>query len=804
MLFNYFKIALRNLHKQRFFSSLNILGLALGMSACLTLILIIRDQLGYDKFHPDAERVYRINCQEEEGTRLACAPYPLGATLAKEYGAVETSTRLIRGIYGLDATTADNRTFQVGGYFAEPSFFEVFGFQLEVGNAATALSEPNGLVLSKKAAARLFPNQNPIGASLVLKDKGTYKVTGVVAEPPGKSHIMFECLLAAASMPAIEAALPTEMAGEKVLENWENHYMSHVYVRLRPGKTSTDLQNDLDLVAEARAKVGMGDKGVTFFAQHLNNITPQPERLANDTTNGAPIFFFWGMLFFLVLLTVFPCLNYANLAISAALARTREMGVRKAIGASQLELRKLFLAESVLTAFLALALAWLLHLPINRFVGIYFPPEADLQTLSAKPTDWAIFVLFAAVVGLLAGWIPARRMSKMQALSALRSNAQGTATTGKRMGWRTAMIVGQFAFSLILMVIVATLWGQMRYMAMSNYGFQKENLLTVELQGNSADIVGREMLQSPTVVGVAPASVPLAGNSLQRTGIKRKPGSDYEDLHSVYVNGGYMRVMGIQLLAGKDFPEGKPVEGHEELLILNEKAVQHFGLGTPNEAVDQTIWLGDSLPARVCGVVRDFHYRTFEAHIEPFGLVYGAPDKHLLQVRIAPGDPARTMAALTGIWKKLDSVHEFKAKFTDDALDGSAGGVRLVSGLVGFFAVLSLALACMALLGMVTYSVGTKVKEIGVRKVLGASVASVAVQLSKRFVLALAVAVCIALPLGYLVSNLFLGLFAYHISVGASILGGSAVVLLALGLFTVGVQAWKAALANPTDSLRSE
>jgi len=545
------------------------------------------------------------------------------------------------------------------------------------------------------------------------------------------------------------------------------------------------------------------DKDLRYSVQNINEITPKAGRLANDLGGGAPWFFIWGMMAFVLILTIFPCLNYASMAISQGLTRTREVGIRKAIGARTADVKKLILAEALVTSFLALLLAWMLHLPLNRFVGNFFPAAAKLSKLQAGISDWLVFISFAIAVGLLAGWIPARRLSKMDPSLALRGN-NGEKYRKSRFSWRTGMLVGQFVFSLIFMILVATLWSQMRYMTLADYGLHKENLLTIEMQGNKPAIVAAEMKQAPFVVGACMTTVILATNNLQSMSLYLEPGGDELGLHCALVDHNYIPVMGLHLIAGENFPENK-MSTQEELLILNEKALEKYQLGSPAEAVGKTLWFNDSTPARVQGVMRDFHYRIFEHRIEPFALSYSPPENgHLMHVRIAPGDPGVALAALGSIWKKIDPIHPFKATFMEESIEKAYGHVKFVGGLTGFFALLSLTLACMGLLGAVTYSVSTKVKEIGIRKVLGATMAQVTFQLSRRFLILLGIAVLLAVPAGYFLSNLFLNLFVYRIPVGGLILGGSTALLLLLGLLTIGVQSGKAALTNPAHSLKSD
>lgn len=813
MIQNDIKIALRNLRAHKFFTLLNVTGLALGMSACLTVILIIRDQLSFDHFHPNPERTYRILSQAytaDEGGRgkAATTPCPLGETLANDFSVVEKDVRLMRGLFGNDATTASNLTLPVSGYFTEPSFFEVFGFSLETGNVATALAEPNTIVLAKKTAERFFGQQDPMGQTLAIKGWGTFRVTGVAMPAPGKTHLGFEVLASLSSLAAVEQGYKPEDAENKVLNNWQNRWMTYNYVVLRPGKTKAELENALEVVSENRVKAGdLGEK-VQYFAQNIEKVTPAAEILVNEAGFGLPWFFIWGLTAFVILLIVFPCLNYANLAVARALARAKEVGIRKVVGARNSDVKRLFLVEAVITALFALCFAWVLHLGLNNFIETKILADikgSEAMNFRADATTWCIFILFGIAVGLFAGWLPARRLAKMRPATALRGEMSGQNGQKLRFGWRTAMTVGQFAVSLIFMIVVATLWSQLRFMTLADYGFQKENLLTFDLNGNNAQTLAAEIQQDHRVTGVTAASILIAGNSLQGGDIQRERGGEKSGFNYVFTDEKYVPVMGLKLVAGENFPQNpNPDQEREQFILLNEKAVAHFELGTPAEAVGKTLWLNDSTPVTVRGVLHDFNFRPLKTAVEPFALRYVPKSLGVLHVRLAPGDPGTAIAAIGSIWKKIDAVHPFDATFMEEKMRNSYRDIELLGGLIGFFALLGLSLACLGLLGMVTYTVGTKVKEIGVRKVVGASVAQVVLLLSRKFLILLGIAVLIALPAGYFLSNMILGNFAYRISAGFLIFGGCAGLLLVFGLLAVGVQTIRAALANPVKSLRSE
>jgi putative ABC transport system permease protein len=803
MLNNYIKIAWRNLMSHKFYTLLNVVGLSLGLTTSLSVILIIRDSYSYDNFHENIDHIYRINSTNHEGIKIACAPYQLSEQLVSAYSVADAQTRLVRTFYGVDATSETNLTLQMDGYFAEPSFFDMFSFVLESGNPATALAEPNTLVLSKKMAEKFFGNSNPIGQALTLKNRGgAYRVTGVVAKPQGKSHIEFDCLASAKSLETIETALAPD-AEERVMDDWSDIYSTHAYVRLAPDKTQTDLQNALAAIAESRNKTATPEQQVQFSAQNLGDISPQPERISNDPSRAAPWFFMWGMGAFMVLLLVFPSLNYANMAFARAMTRAREIGVRKAIGAGRTDLHALFLTEAVLTSGLALVVSALLHFPLNHAVGKYFPAFTNLKDLEAKPFDWLIFIGLTLAVGLFAGWIPARRLSKLDPSFALRGNLSAFKPSSRRLNLRAAMLVGQFAASLVFMILVATIWSQIRYMTLADYGFNKENLLNIELQGNKADILAAELQSNQHVISTTPASVLLASNNLQGMSLRRERTSEDLGAHCVSTGHNYLNIMGLQLLAGENFPANASPD-RLQYLILNEKAVEKFQLGSPAQAIGQTLWVSDTASVTVVGVVKDFHYRTMSDGIEPFALRFAPNEQRLLHVKLAAGNPETALASLESTWKSVDPVHPFKAEFMEESVVESYKGFEFVGGLISFFSFIALSLALLGLLASVTHSMGTRVKEIGVRKVLGASVSQVALFLSRRFLVILCIAIILALPAGYALSNLFLSLFAYRISVGGLILGGCAGALVLLGLVTVGIQAVKAALANPVKSLRSE
>jgi putative ABC transport system permease protein len=447
-----------------------------------------------------------------------------------------------------------------------------------------------------------------------------------------------------------------------------------------------------------------------------------------------------------------------------------------------------------------------MHLAINHFIETRILSEFKMRgsqpiSLRADAVSWAAFVGFGLLVGLFSGWLPAQRLAKMRPATAIRGQVVGGAVA--RFGWRKVMTVGQFAVSLIFMIVVAALWGQLRYLSVVDYGFQKENLLTFEAKGNDPELLAAEIARDHRVKGVTRSTIVIAANSLQVGDIQRERGGERTAIHQLGADANFVPVMGLQLAAGENFPPDLRPEPEQQILV-NEKAVDFFQLGTPAEAIGQTLWFNDSTPVTVRGVLRDFNYRPLKEAIKPFVLRLAPQHSYQLNVRLQPGDPKPALAAMEAIWRKIDPSHPFEAEFMETRMQKAYRDIEIMNSVLGFFALLGLSLACLGLLGMVTYTTSTKVKEIGVRKVLGASVWQVALFVSRHFLWLLGIAVVIALPVGYFLASQLLNLFASRIALSGLMLGICVLGLLALGLLSIGVQTLRAALADPVKSLRSE
>jgi len=803
------KIAWRNLAKYKFFSAINVVGLALSMSAALLIITVIRNQFGYDEFHPAPERTYRILTEairKEGGSeKYASTPFPMGTSLRDDYAVTEAVTRLCFGPSG-DAKAGDN-TLVMNGLYADPAFFKVFGFELEAGDEASALNEPFSMILTQEAAVKFFGSTDQaMNKILDVNGYGKFTITGVLKKIDQKTHLRFEGLASAVTMFSLEKELTPEQAEYVVTTNWQNYYNTYTYALLRPGKTAKDLSVVLNELATTRYRglvLESRDAGYRFQPQNLAAITPPSENLSQTMESTMPMFVIWGLMGFVFLLMLFPCLNYANLTIARSLVRAKEVGIRKVMGAKRHELVRQFLTEAVLIASVATVLAWFLRLPLILLMeGLVSNSNSDLYDPFLE--DWKTYLLFGGftlLVGVASGWLPATYLARFRPDAALR-DLSGIRLFS-RVNLRKAMIVMQFSLSLIFLIVVAAMWKQLNFVTKANYGFDKENILNIRLRAVDHQALADEFGRDSRVVRISASSHTLGTWEDFSVDIQKKRDSDPVPMRCFYVDQNYVPNHGLTLLAGENIPANANPE-RQQYALLNEKALGFFGLGTPQEALGETLWLNDSTEIAIKGVVKDYHFRPLTNVIDPLVLLYSPEYFSQLDVRLVPGDPSGAIASMEGIWKKFDSSHPMLYSFVDQKLSDCYTAMRQTTGLLLFFAIISISVACLGLLGIVTFTVETRSKEISVRKVIGASPADLTLLLSRNFFILLSISIVIALPIAYFAANLMLQSFAYRTEVGAGLLLGCTGALVALGLLTVGLQTMRAAAANPAKNLRSE
>ncbi|GAB4051156.1 ABC transporter permease [Spirosoma litoris] len=792
MLTNYIKIAWRNLWKHKLFSVINVFGLASGLVVCFLAIAHIKGSFDYDNFHPNRDRTYRILTdvvgKDNDVTPFATSPMPLAEVLKREYPFVEEATRASK-MYG--EFSSNQKRFMTMSYAVDPAFFRIFGYKLAKGRPAT---EPNTVVLTRETAEKFFGTANPVGRVLQNTDLGPITVTGVLADMPAKSHLVFDMLI------SLQTAWTPQQRTS--FADWRNYQTGLTYVLLKPGISADALEKVLPSVTQ-RATQNLHfktEKGYSLRVQPFTKLSPARRELMFTThepqVGGLLVEAGVGLL--TLLLAVF---NYINLTLARSLSRAREVGIRKVAGAVRWQLVGQFMAESVILSLLSLGLA--------NVMLEFIKPMPFVQKWLIDGVEWtwqltAIFVAFSVVAGLLAGIAPARVLSGFQPSQVLRSQ------TGLRIirgiSLRKSLIVAQFAISMIAMISLLSMNRQMDYMATADYGFRRDRVLTIPLNTIPAQRLANEINQLAGVEHVSGTSELFGSYGYSHFVKQKRNALDSSEAFVWATDPQFIATMDLTLLAGQNLPPATAdsvASGGSRLVLINEEAVKTFRLGNSREAVGKSLWLDDSSEVQIAGVLKDFRYTSFAWSIKPLIIQNNPGQFRYLAVRVAAGTEDAVLADTKRIWKRLSPYEPFAGQWYSDFLEQRHTHPE-DRDFMTLLLVLSFSIACLGLLGMVTYNTQTRVKEVGVRKVMGAQVSQIVWLLSRDFVRLLLIAAAIALPLGYLAGYAFLINFAYHVSIGFETFALCFGSLLLLGGLTIGIRTYRAALDNPTESLRSE
>jgi putative ABC transport system permease protein len=811
---NYFKVGIRNILKYKVFSFINVFGLAVAMSLCMLIILMLADQRRYDAFHEKKARIYRI-LSTYDGARqgYATSPYPLAAALKAEYTVAEDAVTLMPGVGG-DASYQQHIA-TMRGYFADPSFFNVFSFDLVQGDKKTALTAPFSVIISKALAEQLFEHENPLGKVIDFSDRqlafpleyagigaapvewGSLTVTGVMDEGAYKSHLVFDALVSTST----RQALIDGKKAEDLSNNWEWFYRAYTYVLLQPDKNEDDLNTALsDLVAHKYANLKFDQaKGFTLIGQPLTDI--QTNLQGNDVNNRLPRIGYYFLSILATIVMVLACLNYTNLSTARALTRAKEIGVRKVAGANRTALVFQFLSESIITSLLALAMAvGLLLFIAPAFKGLWVNQYLNFELPSTFEV-YGVFIGFAILVGIVAGLYPAFHLSLYQPIKALKN--LGSAGAGK-LGLRKVLSISQFVISLFFITTAILIYQQFKHYLEFDYGFTTKNIVNVQLQGHHYQKIAQAM---GTVAGVSAISatdlIPAGSTNNNCELRKMNTSGDYFTLGKLMTDENFIDNLDLKIVAGKNLPVVS--DSSSRFVLVNEAAVKSLGYTHPADILGQVFeskWGGELL--EVVGVVKDFRYKLLinQHEIAPLVMQNVPSSFAYLNIKLASPNPMATVQRLEQAWKRVDPVHPFRYEFYDQQLAAQHQGVFDLVSILGFIAFLAITIACLGLLGMATYAAERRTKEVGIRKVLGAEDASIALLLSKEFMWMIAISIVIGAPLSYFVNNLWLQSLPNRVEFGLGILTLGVAILLALGLVTIGSQTWRASRAKPVDALK--
>lgn len=816
MLSSYFRIAWRNLVKYRVFSAINVFGLAVAMSVCMLIMLMLADQLRYDTFHEKGDRTYRILSGTVDGSQpYATSPFPLAAALKSDYSIIENSVTVMPGPAG-DAITPTNAV-DMRGYFTGSSFFDVFGFQLERGDATTALSQPNTIVITTAIAKQLFGYEDPLGKSIEFSDRqlsfpvrsegtsgasvpwGTFTITGLIDESKYKSHLVFDVLMSATTA----ERLVREKKWTDMSNTWDSYWRPYTYAVLKKDAMVADLSRSLDdLVKRKFANIKTDyTNGFYLKPQAMSDI--QLGLTGNDTNNRLPDlgYYILGVLAVIIMLTA--CLNYTNLSIARALTRVREIGVRKVNGATRWSLVTQFLGESILTSLLALLVASVIlvflrwsfkNLWLNQFLQFELP---------ATSTVIVPFLLFAIFIGAIAGLYPAVHLSRFDPVKVLKRI--DVSRPGK-LGLRKSLTVIQFVISLVFITTSILVFAQFKYYMNFNYGFNHQSMVNVELQGIAYEKLANEMSSVPGVIAVSgcdnlPAGGRTNGDELRKSGTS----DEFSQVYIMLASSNFLDNIGVHIVAGKPVP--KPGEGSKNEIVVNEATVRKFGFKFPEEIIGHVFeskWSKESLV--VIGVVEDFkHQSLINRHeISPLMIRNEPQGFRYLNVRLANADQQAILESMEQKWKQVDPLHPIIVKYYDEELSGTHRALFDVVRIIGFIAAMAIVISCLGLLGMTTYTAERKKKEVGIRKVLGAGSRTIAVLLSGEFVITLGLAIGVGAPLSYFVNNLWLQEIPNRVEFSMFMFFAGVLFLAIVGVATIVSQTVRVSRVNPASVLKEE
>jgi putative ABC transport system permease protein len=789
MLRNYFKIAFRNLRTQRVYALLNVVGLAVGMASFLLIASYVWHELHYDRFHANADRIYRVVTRvkasgSDDG--IARAGIEVGPLLKQTYPEVEESVRLKPTVATL--RLGKELVNEKNVYFADPSVLTVFSHPLLLGNTA-ALDQPNRVVLTKTLAEKYFPARNPLGKTLPLNGEA-YVVTGVVADVPSNSDLPFTALL-------------SWRATEAEREDW----LEACYTYLLFGDARQAAGFDKKLAQFARSYFGAKIKALGAFDFSVHNeiqpLTavhlledPDYETLDEDTPKGNRT----SLLVFAAiagLLLLVACINYVNLYVAQSLQRQKEVGVRKTLGAGKTQLAAQFMAESALVMTLSLGLAVALVYAASP-VFQQFTEKSGVAFVRWSGEFVAAGLGLLVVVGLLTSSYPALYLARFDPVRVLKGPVGGS---GKNL-LRQSLVVVQFSIAIALTAGTFLIWQQMAFLRTQNPGFRREQVLVVHVPDEDGvrqkmTTFKRQLLADSRIGGVSTGHVPV-NLEFKASFVKETNGQKTNlFINTALIDETYLDVLGLRLAAGRNFTGAAD---REHRVLINEAFVRWMGWeGNPvGRKINPSS--SDSLTARVIGVVKNFHYQSLHHAIEPLLLYYGGDRPVSLLVRVKP----ENLGVVRQAWAALVPDRPFEYTFLDDSYHRQYRQEEKLGTLIGWFSGLTIFIACLGLFGLVTFTAERRTKEIGIRKVLGASVAGIVALLSGDFLKLVFIAIAVASPLAWWAVNRWLQNFAYKIDVGWWVFALAGLLAVGISLLTVSFQSLKAALMNPVKSLRNE
>ena len=802
---NYLKTAIRNLLRYKGFAIINISSLTIGIIGCLVIGLFVWDEWQYDKKIPGGENVYRIYEQRKDNDNITYAAIsaPAFATFLKRtYPEVDTTTRILMSIDKFLMEVGEKRNYEEKGWFVEPSFFQVFPLKFSKGDPNTALIEPRTIVINEELAKKYFNNEDPINKTIYL-DKDTLTVKGVFAKLPDHFHLDFHYLV----------SLQTAGIPKQRMERWTWHQF-YTYVKLKPGTNVQQLQDKFQAHIKKDIFPTLTQAGSTFlpFFQPLRDVHLRSADFIYDNAVRGNQTYVKALTIIALFVLVIAGFNFVNLATARSFRRAKEIGVRKVIGAERKQLIIQFIGETILLSVLSMLIAviatFLIVPLLNQFTGksIVFNPFTN-------PILGLVIIAAGIVIGMIAGVYPALVLSGFQPIKVLKNMK----LIGGSGAWlRQTLVVIQFSLSVLLIVSTTIVYRQTKFLNNTDIGFNKEQVVYFQVRGDlekNLDAFKSELKRSANIVSIT-SGYGLPGDLYAGDGVKTI-GADGEKDRSANVFIGdhdYVKTLGLRIIAGRDFSKDMSTDVEEGFLI-NETAVKEWGFGTPENAIGQKIswdkWapkdtLNKVKRGKVIGVVEDFHYKSLHEKVTASVIQIYPQEQFAVAVKLKTADIKSTIGYINTVWNKFVPGFPLDYKFMDETYAKMYKAEAKLSDLLWIFTIMAIVVGCMGLFGLAAFSAEQRMKELGIRKVLGASAFNIVGLLSKNFLVLVIIASLIAFPVAWWAMNSWLKDFPYRVNISWWVFGIAIIAALTVSLLTVSFQAIRAAIANPVKSLRTE
>jgi putative ABC transport system permease protein len=807
------KIALRNAKKKPVYTSINLFGLIVGVACCIIIALFVWDELRFDKHHEKSEQIYRISQSTEvDGslTKGATTPFPLKDALLNDFpGRIKEGVRFFNlnsehVSIGNPETRENIRhsTF----YFTDPSLFYIFDVTLLRGNRETALAEPNSVIITDRIASLYFGDEDPIGKTLILEGYISLTVTGLMKDWERNSHFKPEILASFESLRGM----------------WQNYDQITGRWRWNPVWTYVLLEKGVDIMLLESQLSGVVDRYYSDFFTESETVSLNLQGLTDiwlysnleseigPTSSIVNVYLFSAVA---ILLLIIACINFINLSTARALLRSREIGVRKTLGAEKSTLMRQFMLESTLFMVVAVLLGFLVSMIAYSYTTTFLGREFVLTEFGAIEVIGSILLL-TVIISALAGFYPSVILSSLKPIQSLRG---GFSSGVRRSLFRKTLIIFQFFITAVLMIGTALVYFQYMHMQDKDLGFDPDQVIVVPATMTSAmwsyDDLKERSLEHSGVLNFTGSKTIIGGEDYLRYQIVPEGFGEQEasSFTKVFVMHDFLETLGIELLAGRTFSKSFSTDP-EDALLINEAMVKHLDWGSPEEAIGKTFRMNNRTMS-VIGVTRDFNHTYLLRELEPlvmelpFGTNQMLANIEYLKIKMAPGSITDGVSHIESVWRSVDNTHPFEYYFLSDKINETYAAEQKLTSMLGIFALLTVFIGCLGLLGLASYSVNTRTREIAIRKTLGATEMGIFYMLSKDYLKLIILAHLIALPVAWFLGNTWLESFPYQIDFNFYLMATFAMSLIlstVIALFTISSQSLKAAFKNPVDGLRAE